>query len=350
MIPPIVEKTSPTWEGPSSDMLHRLLRLVERQPRTPEAWIVRLGHPKVSPRTWAAFETWLDADPRHVDDYSALKALARSSTALRGEFLSDLNLIRSAPRVGRRAPIAWVAPALCGLAAAALVILVWPSRDPMADATTYRTAVGEIREVVLADGSHVTLDTATVLRARLDGPVRRVVLDKGSAYFAVAQDRTHPFQVGLGDRQVIVTGTHFTTSLRGDEARVAVLEGSVAVSSNRPALADPLRDATRLKPGDQVSYSPGEPIARAMDIDPSRAAAWREHRLIFDDVALADVVAELSRYTDTRMTIADPTLGHRRVTAIFPLDGADAVISRADRLLPISVTRTSPGEVTIRAR
>jgi transmembrane sensor len=350
MRPPIVEKTSPTREGPLSDMLDRLVRLFERQPRTAEDWVVRLGRADVSPRAWAAFETWLDADPRHVEEYGALKALVRDSQALRAAFVGDLNLIPRPPSVRRRPRAAWLVPVLGGLAAVALAIVVWPARDPMAGATTYQTAVGEIREVALADGSHVTLDTATTLRARLDGPVRRVALDKGVAYFAVAHDRTHPFQVALADRQVIVTGTHFTTDLRGDEARVAVLEGSVAVSRIRPAQADPLRDAARLKPGDAISYRSGAPIVRRPRIDPDQAAAWREHRLIFEDAALSDVVAELSRYTQTRIKIADPALGRRRVTAIFPLDGADAVIARADRLLPISLTRTGPGEVTIRAR
>lgn len=350
MRPSIVEKTSPSREGRPSDMLDRLVRLFERQPRTAEDWVVRLGRSDVSPRAWAAFEAWLDADPRRVEDYGAVKALARDSQALRAEFVGDLNLIPRAPKARRRPRGVWLAPVLGGLAAVVLAIMVWSPRDPMAGAATYQTAVGQIREVVLVDGSHVTLDTATTLRARLDGSVRRISLDRGTAYFAVAHDRAHPFQVALADRQVIVTGTHFTTALRGDQARVAVLEGSVAVSRVRPGRADALRDAARLKPGDQVSYRAGAPLVREARIDPARAAAWREHRLIFEDAALADVVAELSRYTDTRIRIADPALGRRRVTAIFPLDGADSVIARADRLLPISVTRTGPGEVMVEAR
>jgi transmembrane sensor len=349
MRPPIVEKTSPSPEGRPFDMLDRLVRLFERQPRTAEDWVVRLGRPDVSPRDLDAFEAWLDADPRRLEDYSHLKASARESQALRAEFVGDLNMIPHAAKARRRPRAVWLVPAVGGLTAA-LVIAVWPARDPMAGAATYQTAVGEIREVVLADGSHVTLDTATTLRARLDGQVRRIALDKGSAYFAVAHDKAHPFQVALADRQVIVTGTHFTTGLRGDQARVAVLEGSVAVSRARLDQADALRDAARLKPGDQVSYRAGAPLVREARVDPAQAAAWREHRLIFQDAALADVVAELSRYTQTRIRIADPALGHRRVTAIFPLDGADSVIARADRLLPISVTRTGPAEVTIEAR
>jgi transmembrane sensor len=350
MRPPIVEKTRPALEGRFSDMLDRFVRLFERPPRTAQDWVVRLGRPDVSPRLLEAFEAWLDTDPRHADEYAAMKALVRDSQALRGEFVGDLNLIPRRAKARRRPRAAWLVPAVGGLVAAALVVVVWPARDPMTGATTYQTAVGEIREVVLADGSHVTLDTGTTLRARLDGPVRRIALDRGTAYFAVAHDKAHPFQVALADRRVIVTGTHFTTGLRGDQARVTVLEGSVAVSRPRAGQTDALNGAARLTPGDQVSYRTGASLVREARVDPDQAAAWREHRLVFQDAALADVVAELSRYTATRIRIADPALGRRRVTAIFPLDGADSVIARADRLLPVSMTRTGPGEVTVEAR
>jgi transmembrane sensor len=337
-------------------MLQRLVSFFEPVPRSAEDWIVRLGRPGVSPRMAARFEAWLGADLRHLEDYEALKTTLRDSRALRSEFLGELNLI---PRPGRARPRrTWAIPAAVvgGLAAAALVVVVWPglsarfAPDPMAGAQTFRTATGEVRDIVLADGSRLTLDTATTIRARVDGPVRRVALDRGAVYFAVAHDRARPFKVALADRQVVVTGTHFTTTLRADQARVVVLEGSVAVTEARPAERDPLARAVRLKPGDEVSYRAGAPVRREARIDPATAAAWRGHRLIFQDAALSEVVAELARYTDTRMRIVDPALGRQRVTAIFPLDGPGSVIDCADKLLPIRLTRGGPGEVTVRAR
>lgn len=338
-------------------MLHRLVSLFEPAPRSAEGWLVRLGRPAVSPRLLARFEIWLAADPRNLDDYEALKATLRRSQALRSRFVGELNLI-ARPR-GARARRAWTGPAVVtagGLVAAALVVAVWPGAaalwapDPLAGAQTFQTATGEIRDIVLADGSRLTLDTATTIRARVDGPVRRVAVDRGAVYFAVAHDRARPFVVGLADRAVVVTGTHFTTTLQAGQARVALLEGRVAVTEGRPAERDLLRGAVRLKPGDQVSYRPGTAVRAEARIDPATAAAWRQHRLIFQDAPLSQVVAELARYTDTRMRIADPALGRQRVTAIFPLDGAGSVIARADRLLPVRMVRSGPGEVTVRAR
>lgn len=339
-------------------MFARFVSLFERQPRTAEGWVARLGRPGVSPSTVSAFEAWLSADPRHLADYEALKNLLRETRALRDEFIGDLNLIPAAPpRRRAQSRNAWAPVALAGgLVAAALVAAVDPglwtrlSPDPMAGATTYSTAVGEIRDVALSDGSVVTLDTATTLRARIGDGVRRVALDRGAAYFAVAHDKAHPFQVALADRQVVVTGTHFATTLRGDLARVELLEGSVAVSQPGAHGAALLTNAVRLRAGDQVSYRAGAVVRREARFDPTRAVAWREHRLVFEDAALSDVLTELGRYTDVRIRLADPALARQRVTAMLPLDGPDTVLAHADKLLPVTLTRTGPGEVTATAR
>lgn len=333
-------------------MLDRLATLFEAKPRSAEDWVVRLGRPDAPRSTLAAFERWLAADPRNLADYQDAKGLLRDTRDLRAELVGELNLIPPAPVAARRPKkTGWTPVALAGgLVATVLAVAIAPTlvtrpRDPLAGAATYTTAVGEIRDVTLADGSVVTLDTATTLRARVDGKVRRLALDKGGAYFAVAHDKVHPFQVDLADRQVIVTGTHFATSLRDGRARVELLEGSVEVSQPRHS-AEPVR----LVPGDQVTYQAGGAVRREARIDPATAVAWRQRRLVFQDAALSEVLAELGRYTDARIRLADPTLGRQRVTAMLSLDGRGTVIDRAAKVLPVVLKRTGPGEVVATAR
>ncbi len=332
-------------------MLDRFAAFFERKPRTAEDWVVTLGRPNVSRATQAAFGCWLSADPKNLADYEASKGLLRKTQSLRAELLGELNLIPPAPTARRGEKTGWTPVALAGgLVAAVLTVAIAPTllhrfQDPLSGAATYTTAVGEIRDVTLADGSVVTLDTATTLRAKVDGRVRRLALDKGAAYFAVAHDKVHPFQVALADRQVVVTGTHFATSLRDGRARVELLEGSVEVRQPRVST-----EPVRLTPGDQVSYQAGGAVRREARIDPVTAVAWRQRRLVFQDAALSEVLAELGRYTDAKIRLADPALGRQRVTAMLPLDGRDTVISRAAKVLPVTLSRTAPGEVTASAR
>ena len=58
-----------------------------------------------------------------------------------------------------------------------------------------RTAAGEVREEVLPDGSHVLLSPGSEVRVRIDAQRRQLQLQHGQAWFKVAADAQHPFQV-----------------------------------------------------------------------------------------------------------------------------------------------------------
>lgn len=329
-------------------MLDRLINLFEPTPRTGEAWLVRMGRPQVSVRDLTAFEAWLDGDITRLDEYQALKATQRQARALKADFTAELSQIPRQRRASRSPSRGLLigGPVVAALSVAVLLVVVWPQlplispADPMAGAAIYSTEVGEIREVKLADGSQVTLDTGSAIRVVLADDVRHVVLDRGQAYFDVFHDAAHPFEVGLADRQVTVTGTRFTTALAGGAASVALLEGSVSLSSKSgPVL--------HMRPGDAVSYRAGETAQTATHIDPTETAPWRNRQLVFRDEPVSEVLAELSRYTPVRLKMDDPELRRLRVTAVFPLDGDSSIVERIDQLLPVSMGSSEAGVVTV---
>jgi transmembrane sensor len=76
---------------------------------------------------------------------------------------------------------------------ALVAIIYWPTLGCwQAD---YCNAVGEIKTVQLADGSQVTLDSASAIRVNLRNGLRNVQLEQGGAYFDVQRDTRHPFLV-----------------------------------------------------------------------------------------------------------------------------------------------------------
>lgn len=331
-------------------MLERLTRLFEPTPRTAEAWLVRMGRADVSPRDLEAFDAWLDAEPSRMADYQALKSAHRQSRDLKSALTAEIAAIPRKPAVKRRP--SWTviaAPAVALAGVAAIAITIWPSLlpfgpvDPMSGAMIYQTTVGEVRDVRLADGSTVTLDTGSVVQIALHRDTRQVTVERGQAYFQVSHDPDRPFRVNLADRTVVVTGTRFVTSLDGDVARVTLLEGAVnLVPASGKALA------INLSPGDAVVYEAGRPVRLEAQIDPAEAAPWRQRRLVFRDAPLSEALVELSRYTPVRLVADDPALARQRVTAVIPLEGEGSLIERVDTLFPVRITPSGPGTVVVR--
>lgn len=327
-------------------MIQRLIALFDRRPATAEDWLARLRRPGASARDQAGFLEWLEQDEDHLDQYEAAKADLMALEPLRGVFAADVSRIgarRAAAPTGRRVAMA------AGLAAVvAGALFVWPMLQPGSEGRLYESAPGQIVDVVLDDGSSVTLDAGSAIRVAMDDDARRVALVRGGAYFDVAHDAAHPFQVAVAGQQVIVTGTRFTTALRRDNAEVSLLEGRVAISRHDVRIQNALADAVRLSPGERATFAPGVAVTVA-SADVEAATAWRQRRLIFQDATLAEVVAEASRYVDGELVIVDPRVAGITVTAVLPLNGQGALIDRMDRLFPITVEKATDGRILIRA-
>ncbi len=60
--------------------------------------------------------------------------------------------------------------------------------------STYATAKGEVREVMLSDGSRITLDTDSAVKVAFVAARRNLTLQKGRAFFAVKHDASRRFQ------------------------------------------------------------------------------------------------------------------------------------------------------------
>jgi transmembrane sensor len=98
--------------------------------------------------------------------------------------------------------------------------------------TVYRTELGEIRHVPLADGSSATINSDSEVKVRLADNRREVRLASGEAWFRVMKDPMRPFVVEAGQVVVQAVGTAFSVRRRENGADVLVTEGS-----SRPGLS-----------------------------------------------------------------------------------------------------------------
>ena len=108
-------------------------------------------------------------------------------------------------------------------------------KAPAVPTTPYATAIGETRQITLADGTAVTLNTNTRLSVSFSQRAREVVLVRGEATFNVAHDgKASPFNVIAGQRTFQAQGTRFNLRTLPDNIDLIVMEGRVKILDARP--------------------------------------------------------------------------------------------------------------------
>jgi transmembrane sensor len=323
------------------------------------AWIWRMDSAAVAVADRQAFDAWLRQDPRHrlaaaklSAVWSALDGLTEAKREEKiGAFAESAQLpLLHHPR--RR----WMA-AVAMLAAVA-VGAVWLQRG--GELQILATAVGQQRNVTLADGSIVALNTNTIVETDLQRNVREIYLRKGEAHFQVAHDRSRPFLVHAGDAVVRAVGTAFEVRVLTDQhVDVVVDEGRVEVQTTAPAPSSPnpgtyprpAAAVRALTAGERLSTAgQGVAITHISAQQLSSELAWREGAIIFDGEPLSEAIAEIGRYTDARIVISDPRIAGLRVGGRFRTGDLQAFFDALQTALPVSIRHADAGEVIIDPR
>jgi transmembrane sensor len=310
------------------------------------AWLVRVQDDKAPADDWVALTAWLEASEAHADAFARAEALSTeisdNSVEITGAMFPAAGAVVALRSRARRVPT-WVL--LSGLAAAAAVVVVvaTPSlqRAYRGAPETYRTAVGETREITLSDGSHIRLDGASAMTVRLGLRTRRVDLAQAQASFDVAKDSRRPFLVNVGDQQVRVVGTEFNIVHDDQEVVVSVRRGVVEV--RRPSLgADPV---ARLVKGDELRHAEGTQVSQQQRVNPDKAFAWASGRLVCDEEPLSRIVAELNRRYGLPIRVTKAA-GAKRFSGVLELGDQDVLLRRLADYLSLSVRRTDR-EITL---
>ena len=208
-----------------------------------------------------------------------------------------------------------------GAAAAAALVLILVSSvllfsrqapSPGADTTVqYASAHGQVRAIRLADGSTMTLDSDSAASVRLGSEERAIRLQRGRALFEVAHDGSRPFEVTVGGRRVVATGTRFEVELTPAMLKVILLEGRVTVGP-----LDGNAQPVSLQPGQQFLERNGTAAIRTLEAG-SASAGWQHGLIDFNDEPLGDAVAEVNRYSRDQLVIRDPAVAALRISGQF---------------------------------
>jgi transmembrane sensor len=200
----------------------------------------------------------------------------------------------------------------------------------------YQTATGERKTVKLPDNSLVTLNTASEIHVNYGLQYRNIILERGEALFKVKQDKHRPFKVFAEAGEITALGTVFDVRLRGDDSKhvdVALIEGKISVEKALPSSNQSANQSAKqakstipkklLSAGEQIVFSDTQMFDIETISDMDQVVSWKDGHLYFTNSPLSEIVAQVNRYTVSKLVIDDPTLKNERMSAYFNLDDGD---------------------------
>ncbi|MFT4198518.1 MAG: FecR domain-containing protein, partial [Pseudoxanthomonas sp.] len=236
------------------------------------------------------------------------------------------------------------AAGLC-LAAGVAAGLGWRANSRV-ERADFASAVGQLRQVSLADGSQATLSSGSRIEVALRRGRRDIALDAGEAVFHAAKDPDRPFVVSAGARRVTAVGTVFAVRRDGQDLRVVVTEGLVRLDAD-PDGAGP---STLLPAGSIALAGPHGVLVRSVPLAQAQQTLdWQRGLLRFDDVPLAEAVAEFNRYSARPLVIGDDAAGALRVGGSFQWANSEGFVRLLERGFPVRAERR-PDRIVLRSR
>jgi len=172
----------------------------------------------------------------------------------------------------------------------------------------------EIRQIILPDGSEVTLNRNSKIKYPTTFTKERSVQIEGEAFFNVTENTESPFRIRTGDASIEVLGTSFNVSAYhvDENVEVVVKEGTVALSSiNNP------QNRIILEQGAKGIYNPSNNYLVRTPNSDRNFMAWKTRKIVFDNDSLPDVLNTLERIYGQKFVVGNQELGSCTLTVTF---------------------------------
>lgn len=288
-------------------------------------WLLRFSEGDVSAAEHEQWQHWRGSSPERQQAWERAQVLLGKLGGL-PPALAMSALDRPA-NPGRRAAVAKLAALLALLPGS---FGAWKLLETQQWTADFRSAVGERRELQLADGSQITLNTDSAIDVRFDSQQRRVHLRQGEILVQTARDPgDRPFLVTTEAGWMQALGTRFTVREQAGSTRLVVLEGAVRV---QPAEAGGAQQV--INAGQRTTFSANQ-LAPPETANPA-ASAWTQGMLLADNLRLADFLVELARYRKGFVR-CDPAIADLRISGAFPISDSQRSLDMLQQTYPLVI-------------
>lgn len=276
---------------------------------------------------------WLSHNPKNRETalnakililYLRFKKRELSTDFIKDEWLKlkgRLNLSESTPPVKKRTIIkrkiwqyAAAASVLLIFAGAFYYLTLTPKFDEVVDYKEVIVPKGEIKKVLLSDGTLVFVNSDSRLKYdhSFSGEQREVFLE-GEAWFDVKHITKKPFVVHTLENDITVLGTAFNVyAYHNENVFIASLErGKISVSHNN-------EKAVELKANQSYLFIKDSNKSKIVETSNIESySAWKDGKLVFRNQRFIDILQKLERSHNMVMSLQNKEVGNCRYTGTF---------------------------------
>lgn len=296
-------------------------------------WFARLNDDQRDQNTELSWRNWLQAKESNQIAWAKVEQI---DCQLKGLDSLPAQQALNTPVRDRRHVLKLLATLSIGLPL--ISALGWRASLPWR--ADYATTLGEIRNLTLADGSQLWLNTNSAVDITFDAQSRSIQLLQGEIAIRTAQD-TRPLQVISQAGTIEPLGTWFNVRQHSDFDEVQVYEGRVRVTIRQSL------QALEVPASERVQFT-AQQLSQPQPLNHTRPN-WTQGILVTDGMSLKDVITELGRYRRGYLGINDD-VAQLRLVGAFPLQDTDPVLDAIAESLPVQVVRYGPWWAEIRKK
>lgn len=292
-------------------------------------WLMRLSEGALSDQELAQWQQWRASSAECECAWQRAESLLSTLGKLPPELaIPALDRPANPQRremLGRLAALLALAPATWA---------GWQLNERQGWTADYHSPIGERRQLTLADGSQLTLNTNTTIDVNFDPTQRLIRVRKGEILVQTAPDiqvPPRPFRVSTEQGRMQALGTRFSVRENAGITRLAVLDGRVQIQLYQRPQATPMIVAA----GQQAEFSVS--AIGSMTTADGSLTAWTQGMMVADGMRLGDFAAELARYRHGIVRCA-PDVAQVRISGAFPLDDTRRALSMLALTYPVKVT------------
>jgi ferric-dicitrate binding protein FerR (iron transport regulator) len=234
---------------------------------------------------------------------------------------------------------------------------------PIVSSTKYyevKAPLGSKSEIVLSDGTYVTLNAGSLIRYSGDfNYSNRKIYLEGEAYFKIAKNEKLPLFVDAGNISIKAVGTEFNVKAYKDEATIetTLIEGKIEIiklegdKKNMMSDLKPNQKAIYLKESDKLmigKIKENESLAVSTikthidrllispQVDVEQAVAWTQNKLIIKSENLEKLCVTLQRKYNVNFVFGNDEVKKFRFTGILQDETLQQVLDVIKLTAPIN--------------